>query len=207
MHIVDGVLSAPLLIGGSVLTIGGLTLGLRALHAEQIPRAALLTAAFFVASLIHIPIGPSSAHLAMTGLMGVLMGWSVFPAVFVGLVLQAVFFGYGGLTVLGVNTLIMALPAVLAGSMFRAGPDRVRNGYTGLWGFLAGAGAIGGSALLLGLALALSGREFAPAAKFAFLGHVPLMLVEGLVTASAVILLQRVMPELWLEQSPGPTGG
>jgi cobalt/nickel transport system permease protein len=176
------------------------------MHAEQIPRVALLTAAFFVASLVHIPLGPSSAHLAMTGLMGVLMGWSVFPAVFVGLVLQAVFFGYGGVTVLGVNTLIMAAPAILAGAVFRAGLDPARNGHSGMRGFLAGAGAIAGSALLLGLALALSGREFVPAAKLALLGHVPLMVVEGLVTASAVLLLQRVMPELWLKQAPGPAG-
>ena len=65
---------------------------------------------------------------------------------------------------------------------------------------------IAGSTLLLGLALVLSGREFISAAKLAFLGHSPLMLVEGVVTASAVVLLQRVMPELWLRQAPGPTG-
>ena len=206
MHIVDGVLSAPVLIGGSLLAVGGLALGLRTMDADQIPRVALLTATFFVASLVHIPIGPSSVHLALTGLMGILMGWSVFPAVFVGLGLQAVFFGYGGLTVLGVNTLIMAAPAVLVGQVFRAAPQRLRNGHVGLWGFSAGMLAIAGSTLLLGLALVLSGREFISAAKLAFLGHSPLMLVEGVVTASAVVLLQRVMPELWLRQAPGPTG-
>ena len=40
--------------------------------------AGLLGAAFFVASLIHVPIGFSSAHLILNGLLGVVLGWAAF---------------------------------------------------------------------------------------------------------------------------------
>lgn len=33
-----------------------------------------MTAAFFVASLIHVPIGPTSVHLLLNGLLGVVVG-------------------------------------------------------------------------------------------------------------------------------------
>lgn len=34
----------------------------------RLPHAALLSAVFFVASLIHVPIGPADAHLVLNGL-------------------------------------------------------------------------------------------------------------------------------------------
>jgi len=74
---------------------------------------------FFVASLIHIPIGPSSAHLVLNGLVGVLLGWAAFPSIFVGLVLQALVFQFGGLTTLGVNTFAMAMPGVVVYFAFK----------------------------------------------------------------------------------------
>ncbi len=45
--------------------------------------------------------------------MGLLLGWPAFPAILVGLFLQALLFQFGGLTVLGVNTFNVAVPAVL----------------------------------------------------------------------------------------------
>ncbi|WP_343560842.1 cobalt transporter CbiM [Kiloniella sp. b19] len=112
MHIVDGALSNPVLIGGAVLAAGGLAVGLRQVTPENLPRVGVLSAVFFVASLIHVPLGFSSVHLILNGLLGVVLGWAAFPALFVALVLQAVFFGFGGLTVLGVNALNIAAPAV-----------------------------------------------------------------------------------------------
>ncbi|MFP4388984.1 MAG: energy-coupling factor ABC transporter permease, partial [Desulfococcaceae bacterium] len=51
MHISEGVLSAPVLIAGAAVAAAGVAAGLRQLDEERIPRAALLSAAFFVASL------------------------------------------------------------------------------------------------------------------------------------------------------------
>jgi cobalt/nickel transport system permease protein len=87
---------------------------------EEIPHIALLTAAFFVISLIHVPIPglPTSAHLLGNGLLGVLLGRRAALAIPIGLLLQAVLLQHGGLTTLGVNTCVMVLPALLAWQMF-----------------------------------------------------------------------------------------
>ena len=85
---------------------------------EEIPRIALMTAAFFVASLIHVPIGPTSVHLLLNGLLGVIVGRRAPLAVLLGLTLQAVLFGHGGFTTIGVNTCVMALPALGAAWLF-----------------------------------------------------------------------------------------
>ncbi|MEL6127380.1 MAG: cobalamin biosynthesis protein CbiM, partial [Pseudomonadota bacterium] len=42
MHIVDGVLSAPVLIGGAAMTVAGLGIGLRSMPIERIPSAGVL---------------------------------------------------------------------------------------------------------------------------------------------------------------------
>ncbi|APZ51814.1 cobalt transporter CbiM [Salipiger abyssi] len=197
MHIVDGALSNPVVIGGAVAAAGGIALGLRALPLERIPAAGVLSASFFVASLVHVPIGPSSVHLILNGLAGIVLGWAAFPALFVGLLLQAVFFGFGGLTVLGVNTLNIALPAVLAWMLF----GRLAASGTPLagavWAGIGGAFAIAATTVMVGLALALSGDEFLPAAKLVFFAHIPVMAIEGLLTGFAVLLARKVKPELF----------
>ena len=113
MHISEGVLSGPVLLSGAALAAAGTAIGLKKLDYDQIAKAGMLSGAFFVASLIHVPLGPTSVHLIMNGLVGLLLGWAAFPAILVALALQAVFFQFGGITTLGVNTVLMALPAVL----------------------------------------------------------------------------------------------
>ena len=108
MHISEGVLSGPVLISGGALAAVGTAIGLRKLDYDHIAKAGMLSAAFFVASLVHVPIGPANAHLVLNGLVGLLLGWAAFPAILVALVLQAVLFQFGGITVLGVNTIITA---------------------------------------------------------------------------------------------------
>ena len=56
MHISEGVLSAPVLVTGAALAAAGISVGLKKMDYEKIPEAAVLSAAFFVASLIHVPI-------------------------------------------------------------------------------------------------------------------------------------------------------
>jgi len=197
MHIVDGALSAPVLIGGTLLAAAGIVRGARDLNLERIPSAGLLSAAFFVASLVHVPIGPSSVHLILNGLAGLVLGWISFPALFVGLLLQALFFGFGGLTVLGVNTLDIALPAVIVGLLCRPGVRSANVALAAFWGGIAGALAIALTALMVAAVLALSGDAFIPAAKLVVIAHVPVMLIEGLLCAAAVTLVRKVKPELF----------
>jgi cobalt/nickel transport system permease protein len=204
MHIVDGALSAPVLVVGSALAVVGIGIGLRQMPMEKIPAAGVLSATFFVASLVHVPIGPSSVHLIVNGLAGLVLGWAAFPALFVGLLLQAVFFGFGGLTVLGVNTLNIALPAVIVYYVCRPGIVCGSPKVAALWGALGGALAIALTTVLVGLALAFSGEEFVPAAKLVFFAHIPVMAIEAALTGAAVFLARRVKPELFAVISSKP---
>ena len=195
MHLAEGVLSAPVLIGGGALTGCGLWMGVRRLHEEHLVHAATCTSAFFVASLIHVPFGPSSAHLLLIGLVGVMLGWVAFPCIFVGLLLQAVLFQFGGLTTLGVNTSIMAAPAVCVHYLF--GAFIRRGGAAGTAAsFLAGGGAILGAALLAAAALFFTDDGFVTLAALIIGVHLPVMFVEGVVAASAAPFLARVHPAL-----------
>lgn len=195
MHISEGVLSGPVLAGGWVLAAGGTALGLKRLDYDRLMTVAILSAAFFVGSLIHVPIGPVSAHLILNGLLGAILGLAAFPAICVALLLQAVLFQYGGLIVLGANTFDMAFPAVLCSLVF--GPWLRR---TGTWrtvgAFCCGFFAVLLAALLTATALALSGEAFMTTAWAIFLAHLPIMAVEGVITTLAVGFLAKVRPEL-----------
>ncbi|MFD2110817.1 cobalt transporter CbiM [Thiorhodococcus fuscus] len=202
-HIPDGVLSAPMLIGGGLVSAALLAVALRHLDYDRLPQAAVLSAAFFVSSLISVPVGPSSVHLLLNGLMGLLLGWTALPALFVALLLQAVFFGFGGILTLGVNTLNMALPALicalaLAPLMRRVAPRRR------LWvGAAAGGIGVMSTAALVAINLGLSGQAFLPAAKVLVLTYIPLAVVEAIITATVVAFLQRVAPEFLIHDEVG----
>lgn len=196
-HIPDGVLSGPVLAAGAVLAAAGCAYGLRRLDTERIPHAALLSAACFVAAMVHFPVGAGSVHLILNGLAGAFLGWAAFPAVAVSVLLQAVMFGFGGLAALGVNVVNMAAPAVLAGMLFRLALSRfgVADRRVGLVGGLAAGLAVILTAALMATALALSGGKLLAAAQLALLSHLPVALIEGCVTAAAVGLVLRVKPE------------
>lgn len=196
MHISEGVLSAPVLITGAVLSAGGVAVGLRKMSYDKIPQVAVLSSAFFVASLIHVPIGPSSVHLVLNGLVGVLLGWMAFPSILVALALQALLFQFGGFTSLGVNTFNMAAPAVIAYYLFNF-PIRKANHFTiMLAGFGAGAIGVGLGALLVAIALVTTGESFLNVAKILVVAHLPVMVIEGIVTSFCVVFLKKVKPEI-----------
>ena len=202
MHISEGVLTLPVLAGGACLAAAGVVPALRRIPWQRIMSVGVLSAAFFVASLIHVPLGPGNVHLVMSGLLGAVLGWAALPAIAVALFLQAVLFQFGGLTSLGVNICIMGLPALLCGLFFRRFffNDRLR-----LWAaFACGFGAILLSALLCALALALSGDAFTVAAWTIFSAHIPIMVIEGFLTMATVGYLARALPELLAECRKAP---
>ena len=195
MHISEGVLSAPALAAGWAVAGVGAAVGLRKLKPERVVRAALLSSAFFLASLINVRIGPSSTHLSLLAPMGLALGWAAFPAVMAALLLQALLFGFGGLLVLGPNTAIMAGAALIVYLLF-AGPTRRSGGRAAMaLAFAAGAGAVLLAALGVGLFLGLTDRNFFDAARVVLVAHVPLALIEGLVTAFLIGWLKRAAPE------------
>ncbi len=200
MHIAEGAISGSLsgiaiLVTGGIATAGATAVALQRLKEEDIPRTALLSAAFFVASFVQIPFGIVSFHLVLNGLVGVILGWEAFPAILVALWFQAILFGHGGLTTLGVNTVCMATPAVVCYYLCRRW--LTRGPHTAFAaGFAAGVIGIMGGILLLAGALAVSGRAFVPLATiFVFWGGV-WAIVEGFVSAAALAAIFRFRPEL-----------
>jgi len=195
MHISEGILSLPILAGGGMMAVVGTAIGLKRIDNDHIIETALLSSAFFVASLIHIPIGPGSVHLVLNGLVGILLGWASVPAIATALFLQALLFGFGGLTVLGVNTVIMAAPAVAVSFLF--GPMIRKPGKSQLLGaFLAGAVAILLSTLLLASALIGTDSSFFDTAKLLLVAQLPLILLEGMISLFVVSFLAKVQPDL-----------
>lgn len=197
MHIAEGVLPARVLIGGGVLSAAFTAIGLKKLKDKDIPKTALLSGLFFIASFIHVPLGPTSVHLVLNSVVGIFLGFASFPAILVALFLQAVLFGFGGLTTLGVNTFNMGFPAIVAFYFFRA-ICKIKNKrkpfLLGL--FLIGSGSVGLSALLLSISLYLAGSNFGEVAKLAFIAHMPVMLVEGLIVMFLILFLEKSYPEL-----------
>ena len=128
-HVVDGILSTPVIVAGTAMAAVGIAVGLRRVDGVRLPPVS--RAAFFVASLVHVPLGPSNAHLILNGLLGIVLGLAALPAIFVGLFLQALFFGYGGITVLGVNTIVMGVPLSSAITCSAPGCDvrKISAGY------------------------------------------------------------------------------
>jgi len=201
MHIADGILSWQVLAAGAGLSALGTAWGLSKLKNEDLPKAACAASAFFIASLIHLPIGPGSAHLLLNGLAGIVLGAAVFPALLVALALQALLFQFGGFLSLGVNAFDMAFPAFLCGLAFRPLLNKVEARWAiAVCGFGAGFAGIFLSCLLCCSALYLSGGDFKRAAGLIFLAHVPVMLAEGVITAFAALFVKRTKPEIFIDE-------
>ena len=196
MHISEGVLSAPVLVTGAVLAAAAVSVGLRKMDYEKIPQVAVLSSAFFVASFIHVPIGPANAHLILNGISGILLGWLCFPSILVALALQAILFQFGGITVLGINTVNMALPGVTCYYLFSRLIKRERGLLSSAAAFTCGFLAVFLSGILVALCLLFTEESFMSVAKLILLAHLPVMIIEGIITLFCVAFLARVKPEL-----------
>ncbi|MBL0731891.1 MAG: cobalt transporter CbiM [Desulfosarcina sp.] len=197
MHISEGILSPGILAAGAVLTAAGVIIGLKKIDTEDIPSVGIMSAAFFVGSLVHVPIGPASVHLILNGLLGLILGWKAFPAILTGLLLQALLFQFGGITSLGVNTFNMALPAIACFYMFGWCVRSNRNRALFIAAsFGSGFFAVFFSAILVALSLYLTGEAFLPTSKLILVAHLPVMFIEGGLTAVCALFLKSVKPEL-----------
>jgi cobalt/nickel transport system permease protein len=204
MHISEGVLSAPVIAAGWGAAIAGISVGLKKTKADKLPETALVSAVLFLASLVHVPLGPSSIHLTMLGLAGILLGWSAVPALFIALLLQGMLFQFGGLLSLGVNTTVMgtaALSAFGAWRLFneeknsRLFPRAFTAGVKPAAAFVSGFIAVITGAALVTLSLFLSARDLTSTAVLMFAANLPLAVVEGVITAFCVVFLQRLLPQ------------
>jgi cobalt/nickel transport system permease protein len=211
MHIPDGILPPYLCVTGYGLTGGMIWYSLGQINREKnpqekIPKASLLTAAFFVTSLIHIPLPPTSIHLVLNGLMGIVLGYYALPAILIGLFFQAVMFQHGGLSTLGVNTVMMGIPALVAYYVFQLRYLFVnklnRLFLTQVFSFFGGALALGLSATIFvmititNISADLDASMEKNAILASLIGYSIQMLIEGIFTVMLVTFLEKVKPEM-----------
>lgn len=206
MHISEGVLSPAVLGCGIALTAAGTYVGVRKADYSRLTTTAVLSSTFFVASLVHVPLGPGNVHLILNGLMGIFLSWAVFPAFLVSLLLQAVLFRFGGLAVLGVNVFDMAFPALVFYYLFRP-LLRKHNKLRTVGAFCCGALSVAGAALCTALALGLSDEGFWTSAKILLAAHIPVMLLEGCLVALIVAFIAKARPELLCLDDTHAMGG
>ncbi len=209
MHIPDGFIPPSVCITGYAVA-GGLTwYSLKKIQQDpnpqaNIPKASLLTAAFFVVSSIHIPLPPTSIHLILNGMMGTLLGYYAFLAIPIGLFFQAVIFNHGGISTLGVNTIIMGVPAIAAYHLFSlreriALPEKIK---TKIFAFLSGMLALMLSATIfsaiaiLTITPELDATLEQRAIFISLISYGIQGLIEGAFTFMLISFLEQVKPEL-----------
>ena len=195
MHISDGVLPTLVAIGGYAVTLGIGGWSVRKTKPEDLPKIAVVTSAFFVSSLIHVPIGPTSVHLILPGLVGILLGTSSFISIVLGITLQSLLFQFGGITAIGANALMMGIPALIAGSFFRAVKGSSLTRYVVAAALAGGLGVVL-AALVLALLLLTAGEDFWGVAKIALYVHLPVIAIESAISAFSVSFLYKVKPDL-----------
>lgn len=232
MHISEGVLPAGVIAAGwlvliilLILTIGWSRKRLGNIS-EKVPLIAVVTAAFFVACLFKVPVGPTSLHLVLSGLVGILLGPLALVCIFIGLLLQALLFQNGGITVLGINSVVMGLPAIIAWFIYSALSKKTNTAFSA---GLASTFSILLSTLLLAFVFIVAGINFGGLTALAdyasgipilssivsvlanspvglttfllLLMNLPLMVIEGIICAFIVPFIEKVKPEMLEEKN------
>ena len=115
MHIPEGYLSPATCAAAYAAALPVWAVALRRvkrlLQSRLVPLLAVVSAFCFVVMMFNLPIpGGTTAHAVGMGLAAVLLGpWAASLAISIALLIQALFFGDGGLTTFGANCLNMAI--------------------------------------------------------------------------------------------------
>ena len=228
MHIPDGYLSpstcAALYTASAPFWYVALKKVRSRLHTRLIPRLALFAAFSFVLMMFNVPLpGGTSGHATGVGLATVVLGpWAGMLAISTALLIQALFFGDGGITAFGANAFNMAIAGCLV--MYAAYRILQRLFGTRAWAKPAAAAvaaylAINVSALLTAIEFGIQPMFFKDAlghplyAPFPLNVAIPAMLIghltiagfaELILTGGVVGYLQRTSPSLVAGPTPSP---
>jgi len=217
LHIADGVLPLWLWLGGLVLAaivVGGAAFRHRHDRADRLTLLGALCAVMLAA--MAVPLGPLG-HLSFAPVVGILLGpgLGVIASALVNGTLALL--GHGGLTVVGLNTLVLSAGTAVAQPAYLALRRRMTPGRAGIWATVL---SLVVSVAALCAVVALSARNGVP---FTALGEGEMhggtssghalssmgrfalysspfwaigLVAESLVTASVLSYLARVRPEL-----------
>lgn len=223
MHIPDGYLSpstCALLYGASVpFWYAAVARVKRMLNTRLVPLLAVASAFCFVIMMFNIPLpGGTTGHAVGVGAAVVVLGpWASMLSLSIALLIQALFFGDGGITTLGANCFNMAIVgSLVAHLVYRVVAGRtVLTPRRTMAAAMAGYAAINASALLTACELGIQPLFFKDAsgaplyAPYSLHVAIPAMMIghltfaglaEFFVSGGVVAYLQRTSPSL-LEQS------
>ena len=231
MHIPDGYLSpstcAALAVAAAPFWYVALRRVKSALHARLIPLLSVFAAFSFVIMMFNLPLpGGTTGHAVGMGVAAIVLGpWASILAISIALMIQAVFFGDGGITALGANCFNMAIVgSLVAYGVYRLIAWRSRLGSTRrvVAAGLAGYAAINVAALCAAIEFGIqpllfqdaSGAPlYAPyplriAIPAMMLGHLTLAgLAEMVISVGMVAYLQRTDPGLLRLTAPDAPPG
>ncbi len=220
MHIPDGYLSpatCATLFGGAVpFWYVALRRVRKALHTRLVPLVSLFAAFSFVIMMFNLPLpGGTTGHAVGIGLAAVVLGpWAAMLAVSTAIVIQALFFGDGGITAIGANCFNMAIAgALVAYAVYRllAAGAAIGSARRVVAAGLAGYAAINVSALLAAIEFGIQPLLYRNAAgaplycpyslsvaiPAMMLGHLTVAgFAELTISAGVVGFLQRSDPSL-----------
>ena len=127
MHIPDGYLSpatcAALYAGSAPFWYTSLRRLKRALNTRTVPLLSVFAAFSFIVMMFNLPLpGGTTGHAVGMGIAAIVLGpWASILAISIALVIQAIFFGDGGITAIGANCFNMAIVGSLAAwAIYRA---------------------------------------------------------------------------------------
>ena len=227
MHIPDGYLSpatcAALYGGAAPFWYVALRKTRKLLLTRLVPLVSVFAAFSFVIMMFNIPIpGGTTAHAVGVGIASIVLGpWASILALSTALIIQAFFFGDGGITALGANCFNMAIVgSLVAWLVYRAvaGRSPITSSRRVVAAALGGYLAINGAALCAAIELGLQPHFFkspsgaplyAPyplgiAIPAIMIGHLTFAgLAELVVTGGVVAYLQRANPALLRLTAPG----
>jgi cobalt/nickel transport system permease protein len=164
---------------------------------------AVLAAGIFVAQMLNFPIGGgTSGHLLGAALATVILGpWAAMIIMTVILIIQALVFGDGGITALGLNILNMAVLAPLsAWFVLKLFGERHRTAGVPLAAWISTFLVAIACAAELALSFTLSGGGYGIIGSVAFPTMAVLYAIigvgEAIITSSIILFLAKVSPEM-----------
>src|SRR5271163_4539698 len=227
MHIPDGYLSpstcATLYAGSAPFWYVSLQKMKRRLNTQAVPLLSVFAAFSFVIMMFNLPLpGGTTGHAVGVGIAAIVLGpWGSMLAISVALVIQAVFFGDGGITAIGANCFNMAIVgSFTAYACYRlvAGRSPLDSPRRVFAAALAGYVSINLAALTAALELGLQPllyRDASGAPMYApypwhiaipamMIGHLTVAgVAEMVISAGVVGYLQRAEPSLLKLTAPG----
>ena len=227
MHIPDGYLSpatcAALYAGSAPFWWVALRRVARKIGSRLIPLISVFAAFSFVVMMFNLPLpGGTTGHAVGVGIASIVLGpWASILAISTALVIQAVFFGDGGITALGANCFNMAITGSLVAYVsyrFLAGKSPLTSRRRVLAAGIAGYIAINASALLAAIEFGVQPIFFRDAAGTPLYAPYPLRIAvpammaghltlagmaEFIVSAGLVAWLQRGHLSLLAATAPG----